>query len=171
MTTLFGEVLVSVIRDAEISGCGRYRWSLSRIWGEAAPVGFIMLNPSIADASIDDQTIRKCVAFARSWGHDGIVVRNLFNLRATDPRELYKHEDPVGDRAKADAMITSLFDVCPLVVAAWGAHGLHRDRAEQVCRLVQVLGKKLHCLKLTKGGQPQHPLYLKGDSQPFPFVA
>lgn len=125
-----------------------------------------MLNPSIADADIDDNTIRKCMAFAKSWGYDGIIVRNLFNLRATDPRELYKVKNPIGERSKADDLILSLFDDCQMVIAAWGAHGSLRDRDEEV---IQLTGTRLHYLRLTKYLYPAHPLYLPASLKPVPW--
>lgn len=51
--------------DALISQCGQYRYWLTRIWDETIrPLPIIMLNPSTADASIDDPTIRRCISFA-----------------------------------------------------------------------------------------------------------
>lgn len=48
---------------AVISDCGQYRYALSRGgWmGGKGTVLFVMLNPSTADASEDDPTIRRCV--------------------------------------------------------------------------------------------------------------
>lgn len=49
-----------------------------------------MLNPSTADAEIDDPTITRCIGFAKSWGFGGLMVGNLWAYRATDPKELKK---------------------------------------------------------------------------------
>lgn len=83
--------------SAVISECGSYRYRLERVWeAEKDRVAFIMLNPSTADASKDDPTIRRCIGFAKAWGFGGLIVGNLFALRSTDPKALYGHKDPVG---------------------------------------------------------------------------
>jgi len=146
-------------RSAIISPCGRYRYRLERTWSDAAPVTFIMLNPSTADAEIDDPTIRRCMGFARSWGAGGIIVANLFALRATDPTELEKANAPIGtenDTAIVDAILAS-----SLTVAAWGAHKFAARRAVAVKRMiVGRIGGRLKCLGRTKSGHPRHPLYV-----------
>ena len=50
-----------------------------------------MLNPSTADADHDDRTIGRCISFAKREGCGGLIVGNLFQLRATDPDELRRH--------------------------------------------------------------------------------
>lgn len=66
---------ISVKSDATFSPCRQYRYSLRRQWGD--PAGgyamFVGLNPSTADETMDDQTIRRCVGFAKQWG----VCRSL----------------------------------------------------------------------------------------------
>jgi len=67
-----------VSKSADVSECGRYRWSLRRSWmffgedgGHRPGKGvccFVMLNPSTADGTQDDPTIRRCINFAQSWG-------------------------------------------------------------------------------------------------------
>ena len=106
-----------------------HRYLLARSWQPGLPVmTWIMLNPSTADAFADDPTIRRCVSFARREGCGGIVVTNLFALRATDPRELRLHSDPVG--ACNDQVIDA--HACGTVVVAWGAGGNLSGRGGQV---------------------------------------
>src|SRR6185369_17379869 len=82
---------------AVISKCGKYRYSLRREWiGGAGTVCFIMLNPSTADASVDDPTIRRCIGFAQRWGYQILEVVNLYAYRATRPRDMFAAADPVG---------------------------------------------------------------------------
>jgi len=68
-------------KDALISSCGKYRYHLERHWGDVKPCLFIMLNPSTADGRKDDSTIKRCVAYAMSWGYGKLYVINLFALR------------------------------------------------------------------------------------------
>jgi hypothetical protein len=68
---------------------GSYRYLLGREWeGTGEAVGFIMLNPSTADAMTNDPTIRRCIGFARAWGYGSLWVGNLFAYRSRDPKRL-----------------------------------------------------------------------------------
>lgn len=151
--------------DANFSPCGKYRWTLDRIWApeERKPwIGWVMLNPSTADAMIDDPTIRRCIAFSQAWGFSGLTVMNLFALRATDPAEMLAAEDPVGPGH--DERLADLPIACPVVVCAWGVHGAHRGRDAKVVRILRGSGASLRCLGLTKDGHPRHPLYVNGST-------
>jgi hypothetical protein len=54
-----------VRKEAEFSACRKNRYALWRVWNEADPlVMFIGLNPSVADETADDPTIRRCIQFA-----------------------------------------------------------------------------------------------------------
>lgn len=151
--------------SATISGCGDYRYDLRRVWdADKAACLFVMLNPSTADGTTDDPTIRRCVGFADRWGFGSLVVVNLFALRATDPRQLYKAGNPVGP--DNDDTITRHATAAALAVAAWGAHGKHRDRGLYVKHRFKALGVQLHHLGLTADGQPKHPLYLSNETRP-----
>lgn len=150
--------------SAIFSKCLCYRYVLRRTWDSALPsVLFVGLNPSTADASVDDPTIRRCRRFAKDWGYGSLVMANLFAYRATKPSVLPHVEDPVGPRN--NWWLTNLSRKINLIVAAWGVHGtlLARD--------VEVLAKlsNVHCLGLTKKGFPKHPLYLSATVTPKTF--
>lgn len=153
-----------MIRGAEPAGDDtEYRWWLWRRWEEAgASVTFVMLNPSSASASRDDATIRKCIGFARRWGYGGIDVVNLYGLRATRPRHLWSHPDPVGPGN--DRYIEQVAHG-QVVVAAWGAHGARDGRGALVGRALAALGE-VYCLAVTQSGEPGHPLYIPYDARP-----
>lgn len=149
--------------SAIISSCGQYRYALTRehvdpLTTVRGPAMFIMLNPSTADAAHDDPTIRRCKGFASLWGCSGIVVANLYALRATDPRELWKHASPVGP--ENDAHLQRLVAGAGLVVCAWGAHA-RPDRVDVVRQILAAAGRRAMCLGVTKNtGAPRHPLYV-----------
>lgn len=147
---------------ATISEDGRYRYDLGRRWDEGPRVLWIMLNPSIADADIDDPTIRRCLGFTRAWGYGGLVVVNLFAMRATDPRELYTADDPVGP--ENDEYLRRHAAGAGLVVAAWGSHGWLHGRDADVRKILDELNVTARCLGHTNAGAPRHPLYLRKDS-------
>lgn len=159
-------------RSAVLSPCERYRYRLGRRWGDAPPAVFVMLNPSTADADNDDPTIRRCMGFARSWGAGGIVVVNLFARRATDPDVLVAaHRDGrCGGDAENDSHILRAIDGASMVIAAWGAKGSLGQRDRMVIELVRSAGVSLSCLRVTKGGYPEHPLYLPGSLTPQPYA-
>jgi hypothetical protein len=150
--------------SAVFSKCMRYRYVLRRVWDRSKQsVLFIGLNPSTADATNDDPTIRRCIRFASDWGFGSVTVANLFAYRATQPQKLRRARDPIGP--ENDRWLQDLQSESDLVVAAWGVHGALRERN------LEVLGKisPAYCLGLTKEGHPRHPLYLKASARPRPF--
>ena len=156
-------------KTARISQCGTYRYELRRVWDEDRDMcGFIMLNPSTADAEFDDPTIRRCIRFADSWEYGGLLVLNLFALRATDPDELKKHSDPIGpENHRLGEAVKDL----PMVIAAWGTHGSLMQRGSKVAREVvtQRSDGLLHCIAKTMKGHPRHPLYLGKHLKPIVY--
>ncbi len=155
-----------MIKGAVISECKKYRYSLSRIWDqEKETVTFICLNPSTADAEIDDRTITRCINYAESWGYGGLCMANLFAFRATEPKDMKSAVDPVGP--ENDSYLIKIASKSKIIVAGWGNDGCFGSRDKKV---KQMIGLKLHCLKLTKGGNPWHPLYLKKSLLPIPLM-
>jgi hypothetical protein len=125
---------------------------------------FIGLNPSTADETVDDPTIRRCVAFAKAWGYGALCMANLFAFRATEPTDMKKAADPVG--WENDAYLRRLAGEAGVVVAAWGTHGTYKGRDQSV----RLLVPGLHYLRLTINGHPGHPLYLPASLRPQPWV-
>lgn len=142
-----------------------YRYWLTRTWDDATPpLVVIGLNPSTADETQDDPTIRRCIGYARAWGHGGLVMLNLFAFRATDPRDMKRAFDPVGRANDATLRVAT---EGRRVLCAWGAHGTYIDRASVVCEMLAT--RELVCLGTTKDGQPKHPLYLRADALPVAY--
>ena len=151
-------------KSAVISDCGMYRYRLERYWGPGDMLQpFIMLNPSTADAEVDDPTIRRCIHFAQREGAAGIVVVNLFAFRATSPADMHRAAAPHGPDNEAtltkmamDAVTNEMPIIC-----AWGTGG--GATALAVTTLLECFNPKLVCLGKTKDGHPRHPLYVRGD--------
>lgn len=159
-------------KGALISDCGRYRYILRRQWDPGAGhLLVVMLNPSTADAEIDDPTIKRCISFARREMFGGIVVMNLFAFRATSPNDMKAADDPIGpdNDSWLGTMLTAAPTFDQTVLAAWGAHGAHLDRAAQVVALADRAGCRLVCLGTTAAGHPRHPLYVAGHQPLVPF--
>lgn len=143
-----------------------YRYRLDRRWaGGEGLCGFIMLNPSTADEQADDPTIRRCIGFAKGWGYSGLIVGNLFALRATDPTMLLAARDPVGGRTNARALV-DLIDEASLIVCAWGHFTGAGQRGKEAIALIRARGRLPYCLGLTRQGAPRHPLRLPASMQP-----
>lgn len=156
-----------ITREAELSSDGRYRWWLTRRWGKGPLLHWVMLNPSIADGTRDDPTIRRCMGFANGWGLPGIIVTNLFARVTTKPAELWHWAtwlDPVG--VDNDTYLLAAADAAQVTVCAWGSHTKAETRARHVLQILHSQGTVTKALRVSaRTGMPGHPLYLPGNSQ------
>lgn len=123
----------------------------------------IMVNPSTADATENDATIRKLIGFRNIHGWGNIIVGNLFAYRATDVRELASASDPVGP--DNGYRLAEIFLEAQQVIFAWGASGKLPKRLRDHWRDVAELARKMHCQPMSigapaKDGHPCHPLML-----------
>lgn len=151
--------------------------TLDAEWG--GRVLFVMLNPSTADEHTDDPTIRRCLGFARRFGCSEMRVVNLYELRATSPRDLARVQEPdrfEDDEETADGIIHLEASTVDLVIAAWGASLPHPEgltRALHVRSLLRAAtigsGGSLRCLGMTSEFHPRHPLYLPADAPLLPY--
>jgi hypothetical protein len=160
---------------AYFSPCRTWRYSLTRTVPDpilsscleepGGTLTIVGLNPSTADETTDDPTIRRCIRFARDWGFDRLKMVNLYAYRSTDPAGLWLADDPVGP--ENDHYLSLAFGGSGRIIVAWGAHA-REDRLEQFAETFH--GWQFWALGLTKNGAPRHPLYLRADTQPFVYT-
>ncbi len=144
---------------AVISDCEKFRYRLWRYWNkELNTLGFVMLNPSTADAFTDDATIRKCIGFASRLGFGGIEIANLYAYRARHPGALKYVRDVIGP--DNDKSILSMARTSQQVVVAWGGNAYGHQRAYDVVHELHADGHPTYCLSLNRDGTPAHPLML-----------
>jgi hypothetical protein len=155
-----------MMSNAILDPSGTYRYWLFRSWDKSLPhVCFCMLNPSTADATCDDPTIRRCIGFAKAWGCGSLSVVNLFAYRATSPKELKLVPDPIGLYNYHFIQQTSHH--ASMTVAAWGVHGNQLHQGQVVLPML----KNPVCLGLTSAGHPKHPLYVLQDTPLMSYTA
>jgi hypothetical protein len=118
---------------------------------------------------VDDPTIRRCVAFAKSWGLFRLEVVNLFAHRATSPTELLALNDAAEPVGPDNLMhVAASAAAAGKIVCAWGAHGGHLGQDETTLGWIMDHKRRrtlVQCLGLTKEGYPRHPLYVPGDTE------
>ena len=150
-------------KSAVLSPCKRYRYRLDRRVGSSGPVyAFFGINPSTADADIDDATVRKWRGFCQRLGASRFIVGNVFAWRATDVRDLKSAPDPVGPEwQRHTQQIVAAADV---LVPCWGSSTkvppLLRHRIAGLSEFLLDSGKPVMCWGKTASGDPKHPLML-----------
>jgi hypothetical protein len=174
-----GAANVAVAMRATIFSPDRaYRYTLWREWSvqelsltvaydvDPRPfdyVQFIGLNPSTADERIDDNTITRCIDYAKRWGFGAMCMTNLFAWRDTSPEKMKRVVAPIGP--ENNAWLETIAADAGLIVCCWGIHGKHRDRSAEFLSLPSFYERqrngKLFAFGLTNNGQPKHPLMLK----------
>lgn len=164
-------VVVGENRSAELSGDGVYRYNLTRRWAYEAPQAlWIMCNPSTADGTHDDATIRRCRTFTKRERCGGFEVRNLFAWRATDINDLLAAEDEGIDVVGPSNHAAQWFEPRrELIICAWGSVAAKvpgfADRIVMLHRYAVETHQALWCLGTNKDGQPCHPVRLGNDTR------
>lgn len=163
--------------SAIISDCGKYRHRLERRLPEVPlhssalfagkTIAFFGINPSTADASLDDATVRKWRGFCLRWGASRFIVGNVFAYRATDVKALASVEDPFG--AGFASYITDIIAEADILVPCWGNTGKApkkwRHAFDVALDAMVQSGKPMRHFGLTNSGDPKHPLMLGYDTK------
>ena len=148
---------VDLFTTADAVFDGRHRLRLERTWDASLPrLGWVMLNPSVADAEADDPTIRRCTGYARDWGYGSMIVGNLFTRIETDSRLLFSHRR--RNHRDATTYLEQLADETDLIVCAWGALPAARERAAAVAEILLQSHEALYALAINATDDPLHPL-------------
>ncbi len=169
-------------REATLSPCGSYRYDMPRTvevncscercrsyWFEKLcnkKPGFVLwvlCNPSIADADIDDPTERRCWGFASSWGFAKMVMVNTNPQRSTDPK-LQRMPGQLTSMHNEGFLMANALNAS-LIICAWG-NNADSKLALYAQATLRTCGVELHHLGLTKAGAPKHPLYLAKETKP-----
>jgi len=165
------------VRQTVLSACRKYRYTLWRDWDMDLLTGcandakdldsyamFIGLNPSTADETKDDPTIRKCIGFSKRWGFAGLMMTNLFAFRATKPEDMKRAENPSGEDNQPHLLQCA--SAAGIIVAAWGKNGSFLNQDLTVMQWLGGIGAQLHCLRTNGDGSPEHPLYVPYEVTP-----
>lgn len=88
---------------------------------------------------------------------------NLFAFRSRHIKVMQAAADPIGP--ENDAVLRQVVPQCQWTICCWG-NGTFDGRDMQVVRLLREdLGRTLYCFGFNRGGQPKHPLFLKGTTE------
>lgn len=166
------------IRGALFDPDRKYRYALWRRWAWPqanrldnlrSHLAVVGLNPSKANEMDNDNTVSRCVAFAKRWGRDGLVMLNLFPLIATDPKEMKATTMDRQRLALNTALVVRISIAVGHVVVAWGDDGEHLGAGEALLQKLIDAGVGLQALAVNKTGHPRHPLYVAAATEPKPY--
>lgn len=146
----------------------RHRLALWRIWDKDKPkLLFCGLNPSTAYQYKDDPTVLRMVDFAKRWGYGGLFVGNLFSLVTPYPEDLWLQPSWEEANGPNDEALKQMRLLCDRVMVGWGNEGQYAGKRPET--VIALVGYPVYCLKVTKAGEPSHPLYFKNTSQLIPY--
>jgi hypothetical protein len=157
--------------DAQFSD-PEHRQIMRRWRGDSFPDRYIMfigMNPSTADATVDDPTCAREWTFAGREGYDAMIKGNVGDYRATDPKMMLAPGVVACSPANLPALRAAAARADKVVLA----HGkLNKALAQPGRDLVAALRADnipLWCLGTNADGSPKHPLYLRADTPLVPF--
>ncbi len=122
---------------------------------------FIGLNPSTANETDNDNTIRKVIKIASHNGFGGCYMTNLFSYVSTDST----NQDICVDTDKNDLFLKEYSSKSERVVFAWGCFKIAIQRGKEVAKMFP----NAFCIKKSKNGSPIHPLYQLDTSELIKF--
>lgn len=158
---------------AVLSADGLFRYRLERwVQEQGLVIAYFGVNPSTADASVEDQTTRKWRGFTLRNGGRAYIAGNPFAYRAKDVRALASAPDAVGP--DNDEHIDGIITDADVLVPCWGSRDklprtLH-PRLDQLADKLSASGKPVKVFGLSASGDPLHPLTLGYDRALTPWA-
>lgn len=154
--------------DAYFSPDRVYRYWLLRVWDDRLPVNCSCgVNPSTADETLNDPTIRKDIGFSARQGFGGLLKVNISAFRSTDPRKM--RGQPIGEE-NTPAHLRKYFNQfgAKQFTAAWGKNGNYlQSHVDAVLREFT----EAMCFGRNPDGTPKHTLTLAYSTQLVSFGA
>jgi hypothetical protein len=147
---------------AKFSECEKHRLYLWRIWDESkTKIMFIGLNPSKANKSFDDNTMKRVKQISLNLGYGGCYMTNLFTFISKDPSGL---DMALGNHESSDEILKYVASKCSKIVFAWGNFKvMGRDNE------IKKMFPDAYALKINQNGSPRHPLYVNADIAPVKY--
>lgn len=160
---------------AIISPDGLYRYRLDRTVGMLGPVyAFFGVNPSTADASMNDATVRKWIGFTKIWGGSRFIVGNVWPLRTVDVRRLATDTRWLDVGRENQRHILAITAEADILIPCWGDRNkvprVMHNEIDDLLSLLLGTGKPVMHLGLTRGGDPKHPLMLPYNTPLMPWI-
>jgi hypothetical protein len=151
--------------SAIISPCGHFRFRLERDVAMDGPTfAYFGINPSTADANLDDATVRKWIGFTKVNGGRRFIVGNVSAYRATDVKALGKALIPLARHLENLGHLSRIVDDADVLVPCWGNRSKapsHMDNYfNAVLAMLLSSGKPVRHFGLTASGDPKHSLML-----------
>ena len=145
-----------------------YRYQLHIQWRDQPSLVVIGLNPSTADETQNDPTVRRCIGYARDMNRGGLLMLNMAAFRSTDPRGLLPLADPIGPENTAKNLLRWALAASPDIpaIAAWGTNAGRTTALHAQALAIQAVFPQLDCLRTSAAGYPVHPLYLPKSLRP-----
>lgn len=153
---------------ARFSDDGVYRYELTRELGGERTLVACGLNPSVATADTNDQTIRKDIGFATRWGCGRILKINANAFCAQEPKVMAAAAKAGVDVVGPDNNRT-IVEAVKLVRSTGGillvAWGQNIDKHRQFDMAALLSGIEAWCLGTNQDGSPKHELYEPYDRE------
>jgi hypothetical protein len=157
-------LLPGMTGKAVMSECGFYRHALTRWWNHLNPrfALWIGMNPSTADANVDDPTVRRDILYTRDvLGLGGLVKCNVMNYRATNPKALLAPGVDPCSPMNLPGIIAEAGNAAVVIMAHGALPKRLRRYADDVADALDRAGIEMLCLGTTADGSPRHPSRLK----------
>src|SRR5262249_47056929 len=144
------------------------KWSTSRYALEPYLL-WVGMNPSTADANVNDPTISRIIRFTHGFFRNACVICNVMDYRATHPADLCRDGVvPCSDKNLGE-IVRSAMNADRTILCYGVVPRSLQKYPDAVVAALRKQGIPLWCLGKTTTGHPRHPLYLRSDTSVEPF--